>query len=104
MEYAIRGGTELHFVHFCLLLCTLSLCILLLLLLLTTVYSVETDSSHAWPVSFGSAPGCGGEMFHADLVPLLCTPAFRVRNATLHTCKILGHSNSGVILLHTEYI
>ena len=98
-----RWYTGLHFVHFCLLLCTLSLCTLLLLLL-TTLYSVETDSSHAWPVSFGSAPGCGGEMFHADLVPLLCTPAFRVRNATLHTCKILGHSNSGVILLHTEYI
>ena len=29
----------------------------------------------------------GGQMFHAGIVPLLCTPAFRARNATLHIVK-----------------
>lgn len=48
--------------------------------------------------------GCGGQMFHAELVPLLCTPAFRVRNATLHTWYnteyfVLGQS---ILLIYIE--
>ena len=70
------------------LLCSV-LCIPLLLLLTTarSLRSMKRGPSHAWPVSFGSAGCGGGQMFHAGIVPLLCTPAFRARNATLHIVK-----------------
>lgn len=75
----------------------------------TTVYysllGTETERpSHAWPVSFVSALAAGGQMFHAELVPLLCTPAFRVRNATLHTWYITEYSVLGqsILLIYIE--
>lgn len=78
---------QVYFLH-CLLCSVLGIPLLLLLTTARSLHSMKRGPSHAWPVSFGSA-GCGGQMFHAGIVPLLCTPAFSSQECHFAYCKIL---------------